>query len=174
MASYFAFAALVWGVADAVMSPLRSLQAVPEDAYPMCAWRIAHLSDLHAVGERYGFRIESGRAGPRGNERMQRLFARLDAIHAVEPLDAVLVTGDVTNAGRSAEWAEFFMALAPYPDLPIACSSCLAITTSMSSTGQIPRALICRSAPPRLSRRLFSGSALQPPPQSPRHEQRRR
>lgn len=23
-------------------------------------WRIAHLSDLHVVGERYGFRIESG------------------------------------------------------------------------------------------------------------------
>jgi hypothetical protein len=25
----------------------------------------------------------------------------------------VLVTGDITDAGRSAEWAEFFAALAP-------------------------------------------------------------
>ena len=69
------------------------------------------------MGERYGFRIESGRAGPRGNERLQRLFARLDAIHTAEPLDAILVTGDITDAGRSAEWAELFAALAPYPRL---------------------------------------------------------
>ncbi len=117
MASYFAIAALIWGVADAVMSPLRSLKIVPEDADPVRRWRIAHLSDLHTVGERYGFRIESGRAGARGNERMQRLFAQLDAIHAENPLDAVFITGDVTDAGRSAEWAEFFAALAPYPRL---------------------------------------------------------
>ena len=30
-------------------------------------WRIAHLSEVHVVGERYGFRIESGRSGPIGN-----------------------------------------------------------------------------------------------------------
>ena len=117
MAGYFAVAALVWGIADAVMSPLRSLRAAPEDADILRTWRVAHLSDLHTVGERYGFRIESGRAGPRGNERLQRLFARLDAIHTAEPLDAILVTGDITDAGRSAEWAEFFAALAPYPRL---------------------------------------------------------
>jgi hypothetical protein len=117
IASYFAVAALVWGVADAVMSPLRSLKLVPENPDPVRTWRIAHLSDLHTVGERYGFRIESGRAGPRGNERMQRLFAQLDAIHAANPLDVVVITGDITDAGRSAEWAEFFAALAPYPRL---------------------------------------------------------
>jgi predicted phosphodiesterase len=115
MAGYFAIAALAWGVADAVMSPLRNLKPVSAD--PVRTWRIAHLSDLHTVGERYGFRIESGRAGARGNERLLRLFARLDAIHAAEPLDAVVVTGDITDAGRSAEWAEFFAALAPYPRL---------------------------------------------------------
>ena len=117
MASYFAVAALVWGFADAVMSPLRGFRAAPQDTDTLRTWRIAHLSDLHTVGERYGFRIESGRAGPRGNERLQGVFARLDTIHAAEPLDAVLVTGDVTDAGRSAEWAEFFAALAPYPRL---------------------------------------------------------
>jgi len=116
MASYFAVAALVWGVADAVMSPLRGFKATPL-ADNVCAWRIAHLSDLHTVGERYGFRIESGRVGPRGNERLERIFARLDAIHGVEPLDAVLVTGDITDAGRSTEWAEFFAALTSYPRL---------------------------------------------------------
>ena len=29
----------------------------------------------------------------------------------------VLITGDLTDAGRSAEWAEFFIALSAYPAL---------------------------------------------------------
>ena len=33
------------------------------------------------------------------------------------PLDIILITGDLTDAGRSAEWAEFFAALAAYPRL---------------------------------------------------------
>jgi hypothetical protein len=78
---------------------------------------VAHLSDIHTVGERFGFRVESGRAGPRGNERLQQLLARLDAIHAAEPLDFVLITGDLTDAGRSAEWAELLSALERYPRL---------------------------------------------------------
>ena len=45
-------------------------------------WRIAHLSDIHVVGERYGFRIESGRSGPRGNERLKRLLKQLEALDA--------------------------------------------------------------------------------------------
>jgi 3',5'-cyclic AMP phosphodiesterase CpdA len=76
---------------------------------------VAHLSDLHVVGETYGFRIESGRAGPQGNERLKRVLARLDAIHRAEPIDLVIVTGDLTDAGRSTEWAEFHDALRPYP-----------------------------------------------------------
>jgi hypothetical protein len=80
-------------------------------------WRIAHLSDLHVVGERYGYRIESGRSGPRGNERFERILRRLDALHRDTPLDFVLVTGDMTDAGRSAEWAEFFEHLSQYPEL---------------------------------------------------------
>jgi hypothetical protein len=78
---------------------------------------VAHLSDLHVVGERYGFRIESGRSGPRGNERLKRVLAQLDALHATDPLDAILITGDMTDAGRSAEWAEFLDALAVHPRL---------------------------------------------------------
>ena len=80
-------------------------------------WRVAHLSDIHIVGERYGFRIESGRGGPRGNERVRRVMARLEAEHAARPLDLILITGDMTDAGRSGEWAEFFDILAGHPEL---------------------------------------------------------
>ena len=75
------------------------------------------MSDIHIVGERYGFRIESGRGGPRGNDRVRRVMARLEAEHAIRPLDLILITGDMTDAGRSAEWAEFFDILAGHPDL---------------------------------------------------------
>jgi hypothetical protein len=76
-----------------------------------------HLSDVHVVGERYGFRIESGRFGPRGNERLKRVLNELEAIHAKAPLDLILITGDMTDAGTSPEWAEFLDALAPHPTL---------------------------------------------------------
>ena len=36
-------------------------------------------------------------------------------IHAINPPDLVLITGDITDAGRAAEWAEFFDAIAQYP-----------------------------------------------------------
>ena len=93
---------------------LRSFDTRPQGGR---SWRLAHLSDIHAVGERYGFRVESGRSGPRGNGRLRQALARLDEIHEKQPLDAILVTGDLTDAGRSAEWAEFFDAFAPHPQL---------------------------------------------------------
>jgi hypothetical protein len=99
------------------MDQPRDLRAFDEPPPSGRTWRVAHLSDLHAVGERYGLRIESGRAGPRGNNRLERLLSRLDAIHAARPLDLVVITGDMTDAGRSAEWAEFLAALERYPQL---------------------------------------------------------
>ena len=78
-------------------------------------WRVVHLSDVHVVGERYGFRIESGRSGPRGNERLKRVLNELDVLHAKAPLDLVLITGDMTDAGSSAEWAEFLDAMTAHP-----------------------------------------------------------
>jgi hypothetical protein len=81
------------------------------------SWRVAHLSDLHVIGDQYGFRIESGRAGPRGNSRLDRVLARLAAIHATDPLDHVLITGDMTDAGRAGEWAAFLDAIAHHPEL---------------------------------------------------------
>ena len=117
MSAYLAAASLVWGFADASTDQPLDLEAF--DAAPPAGrvWLAAHLSDIHIVGERYGFRIESGRGGPRGNERLRRVMARLEKSHAARPLDVVLITGDMTDAGRSAEWAEFFDIIAGHPDL---------------------------------------------------------
>jgi 3',5'-cyclic AMP phosphodiesterase CpdA len=79
--------------------------------------RVAHLSDLHLVGERYGYRMESGTHGPSGNVCMRQALDKLGAIHASTPLDRVLVTGDVTDAGTRAEWIELIDLLEAYPDI---------------------------------------------------------
>jgi hypothetical protein len=117
ISSYLAIASLVWGFADASMDqPLdfAAFEAAPSGGR---SWRIVHLSDIHVVGERYGFRIESGRSGPRGNDRLERVMARIESIHCVQPLDLILVSGDVTDAGRSTEWAEFLDVVALHPIL---------------------------------------------------------
>lgn len=114
---YLAAGALIWGLADATMSQPRDLvnfDTVPEGTR---RWRVAHISDIHIVGEHYGFRIESGRAGPRGNERLRRLFRQLEEMDAEERLDHILITGDVTDAGRLAEWAVFFSVIEAHPGL---------------------------------------------------------
>ena len=117
VAGYLAVAALVWGIADATMAQPCDLEQFEEHPEGGRTWRIAHLSDVHVVGERYGFRLESGRLGPRGNERLRRLLADLDILHASDPLDAVVVSGDMTDAGRSSEWAEFLDAVLRHPRL---------------------------------------------------------
>lgn len=117
MSAYLALASLAWGLADATMDQPRDLAVFDEAPTAARRWRVAHLSDIHVVGERYGFRIESGRAGPRGNERLCSVLARLAEIHASEPLDMLLITGDMTDAGRSAEWAECLDALGRHPEL---------------------------------------------------------
>jgi Calcineurin-like phosphoesterase len=117
VAAYVAVGALVWAFADASMPQPRDLDRTYMRAPKDRTWRIAHLSDIHVVGGRYGFRIESGRSGTRGNDRLLRTLARLDEIHAEDPLDAILITGDITDAGLSTEWAEFHDALALHPRL---------------------------------------------------------
>jgi 3',5'-cyclic AMP phosphodiesterase CpdA len=79
--------------------------------------RVAHLSDLHVVGERYAYRMESGTLGPQGNHSVQEAIRGLSAMHASDPLGRVLVTGDVTDAGTRAEWAEFLDLLRDYPEV---------------------------------------------------------
>jgi len=115
--AYLAAAAFVWTIADATMAQPRDLDEFHMRPDEGRTWRIAHLSDIHVVGERYGFRIESGRSGPRGNERLRQALQQLEVIDGNDPLDAILITGDVTDAGRSAEWAEFLDALASHPRL---------------------------------------------------------
>src|SRR6516165_4502137 len=117
VAAYLAAAALIWGIADATMAQPRDLEHFDERPADGRTWRIAHLSDLHVVGERYGFRLESGRSGPRGNERLRRLLTELEALHASDPLDVIVVSGDMTDAGRSSEWAEFLDAVLRHPRL---------------------------------------------------------
>ena len=117
VSAYLAITALLWGFADATMDQPLDLAVFAVAASPRRSWRIAHLSDLHVVGERYGFRIESGRGGPRGNDRLFRVLARLASIHAADPVDLVLVSGDMTDAGLATEWAEFLDAIANYPAL---------------------------------------------------------
>lgn len=79
--------------------------------------RVAHLSDLHVVGERHGCRMESGTHGPRGNGCVRLALRQLRTIHAASPLDCVVVTGDVTDAGTRAEWVEFVHLLRRCPEL---------------------------------------------------------
>jgi len=117
LCAYLAIAALIWGIADATMAQPRAFTGFRPAPSGAPRWRVAHLSDIHTVGERYGFRIESGRVGPRGNEKFKATLARLRAVHAQNPLDAILITGDMTDAGISTEWAEFFEALEPFPEL---------------------------------------------------------
>lgn len=116
-AVYLGSAGLIWGAADATTPQPADLRSFHRPRTNGRRWRIAHVSDLHVVGERYGYRIESGRAGVRGNERLRSVLERLDAIHAEQPLDAIIVTGDLTDAGRSTEWAELLDVIARYPAL---------------------------------------------------------
>jgi predicted MPP superfamily phosphohydrolase len=117
LAVYLGGAALVSAFADAIMPPPRDLYDFQAPANIGHRWRVAQLSDLHVVGERYGFRIESGRSGPRGNERLKAVLRELDTIHANNPIDVILITGDMTDAGISAEWAEFLDLIALHPGL---------------------------------------------------------
>jgi hypothetical protein len=118
----------VWAVAAYVMvaAPLSALAeawaGTPRDlpdAFPAeePRWRVAHLSDVHVVGAEYGFRLECGRDGPRGNGRLHRTLDLLEAEHRARPLDWLLVTGDITDAGRNEEFIAFEEALAAHPAL---------------------------------------------------------
>ena len=115
--AYLAAAALIWGFADAAMAQPRTLRKFAEAPKGARIWRIVHLSDIHVVGERYGFRLESGRSGPRGNDRLRRLLDQLEAIDAKQKFDTILISGDMTDAGISSEWAELLDALAAHPSL---------------------------------------------------------
>jgi 3',5'-cyclic AMP phosphodiesterase CpdA len=79
--------------------------------------RVAHLSDLHIVGGRYDYRMESGLLGPQGNEPIREALRELSMIQAQAPLARIFMTGDVTDAGTRAEWAEFLDVLQEHPEI---------------------------------------------------------
>jgi 3',5'-cyclic AMP phosphodiesterase CpdA len=96
----------------------RVLDWTPNSSMPATSCsRVAHLSDLHFVGERYGYRMESGTHGPQGNGCLRIALRKLAAIHASTPLQRILVTGDITDAGTRAEWAEFLDLFEDFPEL---------------------------------------------------------
>jgi hypothetical protein len=64
---------------------------------------VAHLSDLHLVGERYGFRMETGTHGPQGNKCVRDALQNLAAIHASHPVES--------------EWVEFLDLIQYFPEL---------------------------------------------------------
>jgi 3',5'-cyclic AMP phosphodiesterase CpdA len=108
----------VYWCAREISSAPPVLNWVPSQPGPAAhSLRIAHLSDLHLVGERYGYRMEPGTSGPCGNNRVTRAFCELDAIHANQALDRIIVTGDMTDAGTRAEWLEFLALVRAWPDL---------------------------------------------------------
>jgi predicted phosphodiesterase len=112
-----AFVAIQWLWREVMASrPVRAW-VPPEPSPDAKMLHIAHLSDLHLVAGRFGFRMESGTKGPRGNGRFHRALCQLEDLHAVTPLDRVLVSGDITDAGTRAEWIEFAQILRDCPEL---------------------------------------------------------
>jgi 3',5'-cyclic AMP phosphodiesterase CpdA len=121
-------AAVVLGLSTAVESlywiwrelglkgPIRDWTPPPSNVNAAIA-RVAHLSDLHLVGERYGYRMEAGTHGPRGNRCIRRAWRKLAAIQGLTPLSHVVMTGDITDAGTRAEWAEFIDLVRGCPEL---------------------------------------------------------
>ena len=85
---------------------------------PGRSWRKSHICRIFMwSGNVTVFASRDGRAGPRGNERLRRIFEISAKLAPETPLDIILITGDITDAGLSSEWAEFFDALMPHRDL---------------------------------------------------------
>jgi hypothetical protein len=98
----------------AVRASVKDWTPSPSGEAPVVA-RVAHLSDLHVVGERYGCRMEAGSRGPCGNLPVQNALQQLLAIHESTAFNRILITGDMTDAGTRAEWAEFLDLIRDYP-----------------------------------------------------------
>jgi Calcineurin-like phosphoesterase len=121
-------AAWVFGLSAAVESlywiwrelslaaPVRDWMPTPSNG-ATTGFRVAHLSDLHIVGERYGYRMEAGTEGPHGNRCIRLALRKLAALDAAARIERVLLTGDVTDAGTRAEWAELVDLLRGCPQL---------------------------------------------------------
>ena len=117
LGAYLAGASLVWGLADAHDGPAAGPRGVRHRPGGPRRWRVAHLSDIHVVGERYGFRIESGRAGPRGNDRLAQASRPAGGDPRREPAGPRPRHRRHDRCRPPAEWAEFLDLLAAHPGL---------------------------------------------------------
>lgn len=148
---FLGVAALVWSLADATMAQPRDFEDFDRQEAGRPVWRVAQLSDLHAVGSDFEFRIEAGRRGPRGNGKIEAALDALARAHAKDPVDIVLMSGDMTDCGRSTEWAEFFAILDRYPELRERC---------LMLPGNHDLNVVDRSNPARLELPLSNGKNL--------------
>ena len=117
VSGFLAAVSLVWGIADSPDGP------APRPPQLRCAPRpcaaLARRAPVRHPRRRGALRL-SHRERPRGAARQWRVRAGVGSElrhtpRSTWPLDLVLITGDMTDAGRSAEWAEFLDALALYP-----------------------------------------------------------
>jgi 3',5'-cyclic AMP phosphodiesterase CpdA len=102
----------------------------------LTAARVAHLSDLHIVGGRYDYRMESGLLGPQGNQCIRQALRKLSAIQAQAPLARIFMTGDLTDSGTRAEWLEFLDLLQGHPEI----RSCLYFVPGNHDVNVVDRA----------------------------------
>ncbi len=115
---YCAAASFVWGMADASMDQPRDLVEIrrqrPASSAPG-AWCICPTCMSSARHTAFGWKAAaSGRAATSGSKR---LLERLEAIDAQSAARSHSDHGDITDAGRSSEWAEFFTAILRHPNL---------------------------------------------------------
>ena len=108
--------------------------------------RVAHLSDLHIVGERYGYRMEAGTNGPRCNRVIRGALRTLATIHASTPFDRVLMTGDITDAGTLHSGRSLLTSCAAAQSYAGGCRWCRVTTTSTSLIAPTRDAWTCRGA----------------------------
>ena len=146
-----AFESLVWLWRElSLKSPVLDWTAGPP-RHGTTTLRVAHLSDLHLVGEGYGFRMETGMSGPRGNRSFRNALRKLVTIHKQTPLDRIVVTGDITDAGTRAEWVEF-------SDLVRTCKDLRVLLSFVPGNHDVN--IVDRTNPGRLDLPWSSGPAL--------------
>ena len=107
---FLAVASLVWSLADATMAQPRDYEGFDEAEPGAKVWRVAQLSDLHAVGSPHEFRIEAGRRGPRGNAKIHAALASQAEAHSSERVDIRLHESvDMTDCAALERMGPSFM-----------------------------------------------------------------
>ena len=114
IAAYLAVAALAWGFADAAMAQPRNLAkfaTAPKQgrtgASPICPTFTSSASATAGASR--------AAARARGQRTLEAIAEAARGDRRQEPLDTILITGDMTDAGISTEWAQVLDAIAAHP-----------------------------------------------------------